>query len=84
LELLYFANPVAMLDMRTGAIVASVSPPWGGNGRGAWSPDGQFLVIPDGNGGGNVVYKLEMKPAPSLRAVRELEWPCRSNPINAT
>jgi WD40 repeat protein len=66
---------VQVRDLRTGAVVASAVPPWpGGNGWGAWSPDGRTLTVPEGNGGKVQQYAFD-PAAPALRATRLLDHP---------
>ena len=60
----YFSNPFELRDARSSAVVARVVPPWsGGNGRGAWHPDGRHFAIPDGNGGRVAVYEFDLDQA---------------------
>jgi WD40 repeat protein len=76
----YLSRVVLVRDLRSGAVVASTTPSWpGGNGDCAWSPDGRFLLVPEGDGGRIQQYAFD-PIALALRPMRTLEGPPQGSP----
>jgi serine/threonine protein kinase/tetratricopeptide (TPR) repeat protein len=75
----YHYHPVLVRDLRTGAVAASINPPWRGNGNCAWSPDGRTLTVPDGDSG--AIQQWAFDPtAPALRLLRTIQGPHNGGP----
>jgi WD40 repeat protein len=63
----YLKREVQVADLRTGKVISTPSVPWsGGNGTGAWSPDGRTLTVPQGEHGLIQQYAFDPK-SPALR-----------------
>jgi WD40 repeat protein len=72
----YFHRPVQVRDLRTGAVVAQLMPPWHNQGTCAWSPDGRTLAVPQGDLGGKIQLLAFDPAAPArLDELRLLECP---------
>ncbi len=76
----YFSREVEVRDLRTGAVVTAPPLPWpGGNGCGAWSPDGRTLTVPAGDGDKMQQYAFDAA-VPALRPTRMLENTANGGP----
>jgi serine/threonine protein kinase/WD40 repeat protein len=65
---------IEVRDLRSGAVLASVTLPWRCGGWGAWSPDGRMLAVSRYCSGLVHLYAFDSS-APSLRLIRALEAP---------
>jgi serine/threonine protein kinase/WD40 repeat protein len=70
----YHSRVVWVRDLQSGAVVASAASPWwGGNGYGAWSPDGRTLLVPQGDGPRIQEYAFDRAATPALRPTRPID-----------
>jgi serine/threonine protein kinase/WD40 repeat protein len=70
----YFFRELQVRDLRTGAVVAAVSPFPGGICRAAWSPDGRTLTVPVADS--PTIQQFAFDPgAPALRLIRTIPSP---------
>ena len=75
----YLQQAVRILDWKTGALVTSIDPGWGGNGGGDWNPDGRTLLVPHSDGA--QLREFAFDPASrKLRELRTLESPYQGDP----
>jgi WD40 repeat protein len=77
----YFSRAALVRDLQTGAVVASATSTWPlGNGIGDWSPDGRTLLVPQGDGGGQIQkYAFDLAP-PGFRPLRTFNAPHQGYP----
>jgi serine/threonine protein kinase/Tfp pilus assembly protein PilF len=75
----YFSNVLQLRDLRTGAVVASLTLPCRGAGAGDWSPDGTTLAMPEGDN--RQIHFCTFDPFTSgLRLTRTVEGPGQGGP----
>jgi serine/threonine protein kinase/WD40 repeat protein len=76
----YTTRTVPVRDWRTGAVVATATPPWSdGNGFGCWAPDGRTLLVPEGDG--NKIQEYLFDPSSRrLTPSRSFEVPYQGLP----
>jgi WD40 repeat protein/tetratricopeptide (TPR) repeat protein len=70
----YISPLLQVWDLRSGAVLVSLTLPWRGSGMCTWSPDGRTLAVSDGNSGLVHLYAFDAA-APGLRLIRKLEGP---------
>jgi WD40 repeat protein/tetratricopeptide (TPR) repeat protein len=70
----YYSPLLQVRDLRSGAVLISLTLPWRGSGMCAWSPDGRTLAVSHGNSG--LIHLYAFDPVtPGLRLLRRLEGP---------
>jgi serine/threonine protein kinase len=78
----YSSRAVWVHDLRSGAVVASAEPPWpGGNGGGAWGPDGRTLLVPQADDNTQIREYAFDPAAPALRPLRTLQTRRQGSPM---
>src|SRR5262249_7074260 len=72
----YFSREVQVRDLRTGAVVARVTPPWPGGSFAVWHPSGRMLCLAQGDGAEVRVYDFDAAAsAPALAYRRSFYTP---------
>jgi WD40 repeat protein len=69
----YFHREVQVRDLRSGAVVATATPPWPGGSYACWSPDGRTLLVADSNDSGIIHDYAFDSAAPASRLVRNIQ-----------
>jgi serine/threonine protein kinase len=70
----YHYHDVQVRDLRSGAVVATVVPPWRLGSYACWGPDGRTLLVTEAEGGIIQEYAFDTA-APALRLIRSIQGP---------